>query len=132
MERKFKPGDRVMLVTIKRHQHGEKHIVPATVAKVYATGHVVLDGCAQRYRSDGRPTGKQPLWSSPPTIEPWSDAEWQDFQRRQARDAAAWNVYKLGDTLLKMSRDNEDAAALWEKLPFSVRCLVDDDAPQQK
>jgi hypothetical protein len=118
-----------MLVTMRPHQHGETHIVPVIVSKVYATGHVVLEGSTQRYRASGYPTGKQSRWSHASTLSPWSDLEWQDFQRRQARDSAAGKVYRLSDRLAKIVRnDADEAAAIWESLPYAIRALIEDES----
>jgi hypothetical protein len=127
-ESRFNLGDRAMLVRATPGGRGEIHITHVTVAKVYANGHVILEGGGGRFRPDGSATGKHSAWSSPSRIQPWDDAAWQDFQRRQARDAAKGKLFQLSDRLAKIARNNaEEAAEIWCALPFSVRCLIEDD-----
>jgi hypothetical protein len=127
-EARFNPGDRAMLVRSTPYGRGETHIIPVKVAKVYANGHVILEGGAQRFRPDGSATGKQSAWSNPSRIQPWSDAAWQDFQRRQARDAAKGKLFQLSDRLAKIARnDAEEAAVIWESLPYAIRALIEEE-----
>jgi hypothetical protein len=128
-ESRFNPGDRAMLVRVSPYGQGDTHITPVNVAKVYANGNVILEGSVRQYRANGTPTKKEGKFTASPHLEPWSDAAWQDFQRRQVRDAAKGMLFHLSDRLAKTARNDADqAAAIWESLPYAVRALIEDES----
>jgi hypothetical protein len=127
-EARFNPGDRAMLVRSTPYGRGETHIIPVKVAKVYANGNVILEGSVRQYRSNGTATKKEGKFTASPHLEPWNDAAWQDFQRRQVRDAAKAKLLQLSDRLAKIVRnDADEAAAIWESLPYAIRALIEEE-----
>lgn len=126
----MKPGDEVMLVTTRGYGSKRLYIRRDRVKAVHKNGQVVLEQSGQRYRADGKPTGKGSSWrDSRPNLHAWDDALWQRFQIEQSQDAMASSLFKLSEHFQRVSRDPEKAAEVWESLPFAVRQMVEKDEP---
>lgn len=125
----MKPGDKVMLVS----QDGFRrrlHISVDRVKSVHKNGNIVLERSDGMYRANGTKTGRHG-YSSPPRLQAWDDALWQEFQRVQSNAAMASKLYRLSD-IIQRTHDDDAAAAIWEQLPYSVQKLVEDAQEQPR
>jgi hypothetical protein len=123
---KLSPGEKAMLVgTAGFGAH--LWVKPVTVSAIWKSGIIVLDGIEQKYRSDGNPTGKRDGYTSPAKLRPWDDRVWQDFQRGEINRAQASKLFKLGEALQRASRYSEEAAKIWEAVPFEIQQMVKEE-----
>ncbi|MFV1593318.1 hypothetical protein VWY73_12550 [Phaeobacter sp. JH20_12] len=122
----FEVGQDVLLVS-RSGMRNRLYMTRSKITQIYKNGLILVEGTAQKFRADGTPAGRHGGWSDArPRLKPWDPALWQKYQmeREMAR-----NLYALGQKLQVMSRDPEGSAKFWEMLPFSVRCLIEQDTP---
>jgi hypothetical protein len=121
----LKPGDLVLL----RGTQGFNRrlwLSKQRVKAVWKNGLILLDGSDVKYRvSNGSPAGKRTGYGIGASLVPWDENLWQQFQREQSEAAQATKLHALGKKLMLLSRDHQEATALWESLPYDVRKLVE-------
>lgn len=116
-------SDRAMLVgTAGFDKH--LYVVEVTIKSVWKNGVFALNETTDTYDDKGSKRGYRGSWSSQQKLQPWCDRIWQDFQRGEVNRSMASKLFKLGEVLQRTSRKSDDAAAVWEILPYSVQQLI--------
>ncbi|AUR11177.1 hypothetical protein PhaeoP48_01180 [Phaeobacter inhibens] len=128
-ETQFEVGRDVLLVS-RVGMRSRLYVTRSKIVQIYKNGLILVEGTTQKFRADGTPAGRHEGWHDVrPRLKPWDPAIWQKYQMEREQDQMATKIHTLGQKLQVMSRDPEGSAKVWEMLPFSVRCLIEQETP---